>query len=71
MKREPIDSSSARSVGYDPEREILEVEFPDGDVYRYFEVSAEDYADLRMADSFGEHLNHRIKPFHDYERVSL
>lgn len=69
MKREPIDSSSARSVGYDPEREILEVEFPDGDVYRYFDVSLEEYADLRTADSFGEQLNHRIKPSHEYRQV--
>jgi len=69
MKREPIDSSSARSVGYDPEREILEVEYPDGDVYRYFEVEAQKYADLRMAPSFGEYLNHHIKPFHDYLKV--
>jgi hypothetical protein len=70
MKREPIDSSSARSVAYDPEREILEVEFPDGDVYRYFDVSAEEYADLRTAESFGEHLNHQIKPFHEYLKVN-
>ena len=69
MKREPLDSSSARSVGYDPDREILEVEFPDGDVYRYFEVSGHEYADLRSAESFGEHLNHQIKPFHEYMKV--
>ena len=36
--REAVDSSSFASIGYEEETRTLEVEFVDGEVYRYLEV---------------------------------
>ncbi|HBB22210.1 MAG TPA: KTSC domain-containing protein, partial [Pseudomonas sp.] len=41
MKRVALQSSSLRSLGYDPEQQILEVEFSSGALYRYEAVPPE------------------------------
>jgi len=62
MKRVAVDSSTIASIGYDPKRRELEVEFRDsGDVYRYFDVSPVQYADFMAADSKGSYLNQVFK----------
>ena len=35
-----VRSSALRSVGYDQEQRVLEIEFTNGAVYRYFDVPA-------------------------------
>jgi hypothetical protein len=67
MRREPIrDSTTIASAGYDPKRHELEIEFHDsGDVYRYFEVPAAEYAALLAAPSRGAYFNQAFKP-HQY-----
>ena len=54
MWRESVRSDALRSVGYDPDRRILEVEFGSGAVYRYFDVPPELHAGLMTAASHGE-----------------
>ena len=70
MRREPVESDALRSVGYDVDRRILEIEFASGTVYRYFEVPEAVYAGLMTAAShgafFGEHI--RDAGF-DYEQL--
>ena len=39
MKRQSVESSNLASVGYDEEKQILEVQFKHGGVYQYFEVT--------------------------------
>lgn len=39
MNRVPVSSSNIRSVGYDPQAQIPEVEFHNGGVYQYSHVS--------------------------------
>jgi|GEM_PF-77718 len=41
MKRAAVTSRSLRSLGYDPEQQVLEVEFSSGALYRYEEVPPE------------------------------
>lgn len=53
MRRESVASEALRSVGYDPDRRILEVEFASGAVYRYFDVPPELHAGLMTAASHG------------------
>jgi hypothetical protein len=62
MVRSAVQSSSLLSVGYDPEHEILELQFQQGHVYRYAGVPARVYADLMRAESIGGYVNQRIKP---------
>ena len=34
MERLPVSSSAIQSIGYDPEQQLLEIEFQRGAVYR-------------------------------------
>lgn len=57
MDRLPVQSSNVASIGYDPAGLVLEVEFKDGNVYRYAGVSPNAYAALMAAKSIGSHLH--------------
>jgi hypothetical protein len=69
MKRTPVDSSAIASVGYDESRQILELEYIDGDVYRYFDVSAAIHRALLTAPSIGQFVNAEIKSVFRYEQA--
>ncbi|MBU8974652.1 KTSC domain-containing protein [Lysobacter sp. MMG2] len=53
MEREHVESQAIVSVGYDPDRRLLEVEFEGGAVYRYFDVPPELHAGMMTAPSQG------------------
>lgn len=69
MHREPVDSSSLNSLGYDARKRLLEVEFRNGGVYRYLDVPQDEFEALKGADSVGRHLNREIKPFYSVIQV--
>ncbi|MBS66993.1 MAG: KTSC domain-containing protein [Pseudomonas sp.] len=70
MKRVAVNSSSLRALGYDPEQQVLEVEFSSGSLYRYEAVPPEAVQALLDADSLGRHFNQVFKPQHyRYRRV--
>ena len=69
MKRQTVESSNLASIGYDPENEILEVEFNHGGVYQYFDVPQDVYKDLMNAESHGKYFSANIR--NDYEYVKL
>ncbi|QTF56872.1 KTSC domain-containing protein [Stutzerimonas frequens] len=64
MKRVVVSSSSLRALGYDPEQQVLEVEFSSGALYRYEAVPPEAVQALLEADSLGRHFNQVFKPQH-------
>lgn len=70
MEREPVDSSSLSSLGYDARRHVLEVEFRNGGVYRYLDVPEDAWTELREADSKGRYLNSEIKPRFRWRKVA-
>lgn len=70
MHRDPVTSSSLNSVGYDPKRQILEVEFVNGDVYQYFDVPRQTYEEFLQAESMAQFMNWRIKERHRYKRLT-
>lgn len=58
-----VDSTSIASIGYEPRRRELEIEFrQSGEVYRYFDLSSEEYAEFMAAKSKGAYLNQVFKP---------
>jgi hypothetical protein len=61
MQREPLESSSLRSLGYDPTTNTLEVEFKSGRIYRYLGVPPTEYAALRNARSIGGYFTRQIR----------
>lgn len=58
MDREPVSSSLLRSVGYDPDQQLLEIELQDEKIYQYTEVPEQTYRGLMAADSHGRYFNH-------------
>lgn len=69
MKRTPVDSSLVRSVGYDAQNEILEIEFQSGGVYQYFDVPALVHEELMNAGSKGHYFLDEIRDLYGYQRV--
>jgi hypothetical protein len=51
LDREPVSSSVIAAIGYDEEREVLEVEFTSGTVYRYLRVSLDLFQAPRASSS--------------------
>lgn len=70
MKLRRVRSSAIEAVGYDVERQTLEVRWiGQARVYRYHRVPAEVYAELLAAESKGTYVNEQIKPRYLYEMV--
>ncbi|HEY4993512.1 MAG TPA: KTSC domain-containing protein [Nakamurella sp.] len=60
MQRQPVDSASLASVGFDPATNQLEIQFRAGGVYRYA-VPRRVYHDLMAASSLGAFFARRIR----------
>lgn len=69
MKRTEVESSMIRSVGYDLDARILEIEFNSGQVYQYFDVPLEEYEGLMKAESHGRYFLANIRDVYSYGRV--
>lgn len=69
MKREPVESSSLASVGYDAATAVLEIAFREGGVYQYFQVPSRVYRELMEADSHGAYFTRFVRPVYRFRRV--
>ncbi len=69
MERKAVESTTMKSVGYDPCAATLEIEFQSGTVYQYFHVPERVYQELMAADSKGEFFNKAIKGPYRYAKV--
>lgn len=72
MKREPVESTAIKSIGYNEDKHLLEVEILEtGRVYQYKNVSLEEYQDFLDAKSLGEYYNRVIKDNYEYRELTL
>ncbi len=70
MDRHPVESSLIRSVGYDLDSSILEVEFVgDNRVYAYYDVPLSVYNELLEAESKGIYFNEYIRDMYASSQV--
>lgn len=69
MDRIPVSSSDLKSVGYDQENQILEVEFHSGGIYQYFNVPQRVYQALMEASSHGKYFHRNVKDHYRYEKI--
>ena len=69
MKRQPVESSNLRSVGYDEFLLVLEIEFKSGAVYRYYGVPSEVHDELVNAESVGKYFNANVKSKYNFLKV--
>lgn len=66
MQRYPVSSSRISSVGW--ENDTMEVQFKDGAVYQYLDVSKQEYEAFMSSSSLGSALS-RLDKIHSYKRV--
>lgn len=69
MSRIPVHSSNIRSVGYDADAEVLEVEFHNDTIYHYFAVPAARFVGLIDARSKGGYLDRNIRWSYLYRQI--
>lgn len=69
MKRVGVRSSNIASVGYDPDSAILEIEFNDGSVYQYSQVSEFHFRGLIGNGSVGGYFHRHIKGSYRYRQI--
>lgn len=66
MNLYPVSSSRMSKVGY--ENNTMYVQFKDGSIYAYLNVSASEYNDFINSPSLGSALS-RFDKIHPYHRV--
>lgn len=64
-----VDSSNLQGVRYDPETQVLGVQFKSGSTYEYDDVPIEEYEGLMAASSKGSYFNSNIKDGYTYRQV--
>ena len=71
MQRTRLKSEALRSVGYDVDMRMLEIEFTSGAIYRYFDVPDRLHIGLMTAESHGEFYASFIRNAgFDFEQVA-
>lgn len=66
LNRHPVSSSRISSVGW--ENSIMEIGFPDGAIYQYYDVSQSEYNTFLNSSSLGSALS-RLDKIHRYSRI--
>lgn len=69
MIRKSVTSSDIRSIGYDDETRVLEIEFHSGGIYQYYSVPRAVYEGLMNASSHGKYFHGHIKGVFSYQRI--
>jgi len=74
MEREAVESSQLASVGYDVEKQILEIEFKgrtdtSGGIYQYFEVPQHVHHDLMHAESIGRYFGQNVRGKFNFDKL--
>lgn len=60
IARFPVVSTVFRTIGYDSEMRLLDVEFQKGSVFRYFDVPAHVYSELLRSEVKGQFYQKHI-----------
>ncbi|MBS0548645.1 MAG: KTSC domain-containing protein [Proteobacteria bacterium] len=68
-ERESVASSNIASIGYDEPAQTLEVEFINGAIYQYYNVSSDIFAAFKESPSKGSFLNLYLRNAYPYSRV--
>jgi len=69
INRVPVESSNLRSVGYDPDAQMLEIEFRNGGICQYYGVPETVYLQLMAASSKGKFFHVYIKDIYPYAKI--
>jgi hypothetical protein len=61
IPRQHVDSTAIAAAGYSKRRHILEIEFVNGAIYRYFDVPPAVYRELMSAESKARFYDSNIR----------
>ena len=61
MHRQRVDSSNIRSIGYDKDTKLLEIEFHSDSIYQYSDVDQSVHSALMKAGSTGSFFYRNIR----------
>jgi len=70
VERTKLSSSAVVSAGYDALAQTLELEFPNGRIYQYFEVPLGTFEWLMRAPSKGAFFSRMIDQRYDFREVT-
>lgn len=70
MDRKSVKSSTIRSIGYDLQLHILEIEFDSGGIYQYLDAPEHLYSTLMNAVSKGKFFERNIKNNYRYQKIN-
>jgi len=71
MNVKSVESTTLVAIGYDEMREILQLEFRNNAVYRYFGVPGSVYEALAAASSKGRYFNGAIRGYFPHALISI
>jgi hypothetical protein len=69
MTRTKVTADILRSVGYDPDSELLELEFTSGDIYDYQKVQPHLYMGLMSSNAKDAYFNKYIRDHYEVEKI--
>lgn len=69
MIRQTVASSMIRSIGYDVDASVMEIEFRSGRTYRYFGVPEFLYRGFVLAASKGKYFSQRIDGLFRFDEI--
>ncbi len=69
MERTKVDSNILLSIGYEPDAELLELEFISGDIYDYHQVQPYLYMGLMSSNSKDIYFNKNIRNKYPVEKI--
>ncbi|HUH04100.1 MAG TPA: KTSC domain-containing protein [Kofleriaceae bacterium] len=70
MQRDPVESKTLRSIGYDAGAEVLEIEFASGRIYAYREVPASVHAWLMKVPSKTAFFSRKIRDLYPFRDIT-
>ncbi len=70
MRREDVNSTNIRSIGYESESCTLEIEFRGGGIYQYLGVPKVTYEELMAAHSCGSYFHQHIRDKYQWIKIS-
>ena len=67
-----LESSLLEEITFDSKTNLLEVKFIHSDsIYAYKDVYAQDFEDLRQADSLGSYFAKNIRNGYEFEKIEV
>lgn len=69
IDHQQVESSTINTVGYDPEKRELHIDFHDSGAYIYHDVPQHIYEGLMMSGSKGKYLHMHIKGRHAHQKI--